>query len=76
MRSDLAGAVVSDDRALQAMELAFSHLRIVLEPGGAVALAAALFGEGIGLMLFSQATTLSLAIPLMITFAMFMIMLL
>jgi NNP family nitrate/nitrite transporter-like MFS transporter len=31
----------------------------------------ALFGEGIGLMLFSQATTLSLAIPLMITFAMF-----
>jgi len=31
----------------------------------------ALFGEGIGLMIFSQATTLSLAIPLMITFAMF-----
>ncbi|HEX3601406.1 MAG TPA: MFS transporter [Lacipirellulaceae bacterium] len=31
----------------------------------------ALFGEGIGLMLFAQATTLSLAIPLMITFAMF-----
>jgi MFS transporter, NNP family, nitrate/nitrite transporter len=31
----------------------------------------ALFGEGIGLMLFSQATTLTLAIPLMITFAMF-----
>jgi NNP family nitrate/nitrite transporter-like MFS transporter len=31
----------------------------------------ALFGEGIGLMMFSQATTLSLAIPLMITFAMF-----
>jgi MFS transporter, NNP family, nitrate/nitrite transporter len=31
----------------------------------------ALFGEGIGLMVFSQATTLSLAIPLMITFALF-----
>jgi MFS transporter, NNP family, nitrate/nitrite transporter len=31
----------------------------------------ALFGEGIGLMLFSQATTLTLAIPLMIAMAMF-----
>jgi NNP family nitrate/nitrite transporter-like MFS transporter len=31
----------------------------------------ALFGEGIGLMLFAQATSLTLAIPLMITFAMF-----
>lgn len=31
----------------------------------------ALFGEGISLMLFAQATTLSLAIPLLITFAMF-----
>jgi len=30
-----------------------------------------LFGEGIGLMLFAQATTLTIAIPLMITFAMF-----
>ena len=38
------GAVVTDDQALQAMALAFAHLRIVLEPGGAVALAAALFG--------------------------------
>ncbi|TAG23141.1 MAG: threonine/serine dehydratase, partial [Rhodobacterales bacterium] len=28
---------------LHAMALAFTHLRIVLEPGGAVALAAALF---------------------------------
>lgn len=37
------GLVVSDDEALQAMALAFTHLRIVLEPGGAVALAAALF---------------------------------
>ncbi|MES2548613.1 MAG: pyridoxal-phosphate dependent enzyme, partial [Pseudomonadota bacterium] len=39
------GAVVTDDQALHAMALAFSHLRVVLEPGGAVALAAALFGE-------------------------------
>ncbi len=38
-----AGLVVSDDQALRAMALAFAHLRIVLEPGGAVALAAALF---------------------------------
>ena len=37
------GLVVSDDQALQAMALAFEHLKIVLEPGGAVALAAALF---------------------------------
>jgi len=41
------GAVVSDDQALRAMALAFTHLRIVLEPGGAVALAAALFGAGL-----------------------------
>lgn len=40
-----AGLVVSDDEALQAMALAFQHLRIVLEPGGAVALAAALFRD-------------------------------
>ena len=33
------------DQALQAMVLAFTHLRIVLEPGGAAALAAALFGK-------------------------------
>ncbi|NEX45678.1 threonine ammonia-lyase [Pseudotabrizicola algicola] len=38
-----AGIAVSDDQALEAMALAFTHLRIVLEPGGAVALAAALF---------------------------------
>jgi threonine dehydratase len=37
------GLSVSDDEALRAMALAFSQLRIVLEPGGAVALAAALF---------------------------------
>lgn len=37
------GLVVSEDEALHAMALAFSRLKIVLEPGGAVALAAALF---------------------------------
>ncbi|MGB5870411.1 MAG: threonine/serine dehydratase, partial [Albidovulum sp.] len=35
--------VVSDEEAMRAMALAFSRLKIVLEPGGAVALAAALF---------------------------------
>ncbi|MEO5620935.1 MAG: threonine/serine dehydratase, partial [Cypionkella sp.] len=39
------GLVVTDEEALRAMVLAFQHLRIVLEPGGAVALAAALFRE-------------------------------
>jgi threonine dehydratase len=42
------GLVVSDDEALAAMRLAHDHLRIVLEPGGAVALAAALFRPGPG----------------------------
>mgnify|MGYP001482949399 FL=1 len=41
------GAVVTDDQALRAMVLAFTHMRIVLEPGGAAALAAALFSEGL-----------------------------
>lgn len=42
------GQVVSDEQALKAMKLAHDRLKIVLEPGGAVALAAALFlgGEG------------------------------
>jgi len=35
--------VVTDDEALHAMAIAFSRLKIVIEPGGAVALAAALF---------------------------------
>jgi len=39
------GMVVTDDEALRAMVLAFQHLRIVVEPGGAVALAAALFRQ-------------------------------
>ncbi len=37
------GLVVSDEEALRAMALAFTHLRLVVEPGGAVALAAAVF---------------------------------
>ncbi|MEM6307569.1 MAG: threonine/serine dehydratase [Pseudomonadota bacterium] len=37
------GLVVTDDDALRAMALAFTRLKLVLEPGGAVALAAALF---------------------------------
>lgn len=37
------GLVVSDAECLRAMALAFDRLRIVIEPGGAVALAAALF---------------------------------
>ena len=39
------GTVVTDDQALRAMALAFTHLRVVLEPGGAAALAAALFAD-------------------------------
>lgn len=37
------GLVVSDEDALRAVALSFRHLKLVLEPGGAVALAAALF---------------------------------
>ncbi|SFR13766.1 threonine ammonia-lyase [Poseidonocella sedimentorum] len=37
------GIAVSDTEVLTAMSLAFRHLKIVAEPGGAVALAAALF---------------------------------
>lgn len=36
------GLTVTDDQALRAVALALTHLRIVAEPGGAVALAAAL----------------------------------
>lgn len=38
-----AGLVVTDGEAMQAVALAFARLKIVLEPGGAVALAGALF---------------------------------
>lgn len=37
------GLAVTDEEALRAMALAFRHLKLVLEPGGAVSLAAALF---------------------------------
>lgn len=37
------GVVVTDDECLRAMGLAFSRLKTVIEPGGAAALAAALF---------------------------------
>ena len=40
------GLVVSDEEALHAMALAFQRLKLVAEPGGAVALAAALFHGG------------------------------
>ena len=38
-----AGLVVTEPEVLNAMRAAFEHLRIIVEPGGAVALAAALF---------------------------------
>ena len=39
------GAAVSDDEALAAVAFAWRHLKIVVEPGGAVALAAVLTGR-------------------------------
>jgi threonine dehydratase len=39
------GAVVTDRDALKAIATAFKHLKIVIEPGGAVALAAVLTGQ-------------------------------
>ena len=45
-RTHLAGAVaVSDDDVVAAMAFAFLHLKLVVEPGGAVALAALLSGK-------------------------------
>ncbi|MEI9889469.1 MAG: pyridoxal-phosphate dependent enzyme [Caulobacteraceae bacterium] len=42
----LTGALgVSDEEALAAMAFAFRHLKLVLEPGGAAALAAVLSGK-------------------------------
>lgn len=37
------GITVTDEEARRAMAIAFAHFKVVLEPGGAVALAAALF---------------------------------
>ena len=50
------GLVVSDDQALQAVAIAFAQLRIVLEPGGAVALAAALFAPDLPETVIAVAT--------------------
>jgi len=45
-RTTLAGGfAVSDELVLQVMATAFKHLKLVIEPGGAVALAAALDGR-------------------------------
>ncbi|MGB7261115.1 MAG: threonine/serine dehydratase [Albidovulum sp.] len=41
------GIAVSEDQALAALAMAFNRLHIVLEPGGAVALAAALYHPGL-----------------------------
>ncbi|HEY5410742.1 MAG TPA: pyridoxal-phosphate dependent enzyme, partial [Caulobacteraceae bacterium] len=41
----VGGYAVTDAEALDAMAFAFRHLKIVLEPGGAVALAAVLSGN-------------------------------
>jgi threonine dehydratase len=38
-----AGLVVTEEECLRAMGLAFRYLKVVIEPGGAIALAAALF---------------------------------
>ena len=38
-----SGLVVTEDEVLKAMKIAFERLKIVIEPGGAVALAAALY---------------------------------
>jgi threonine dehydratase len=46
MRAKMAGGLVAtDDEARHAMREAFTHLKLVLEPGGAVALAAILAGR-------------------------------
>ena len=48
-QTHLAGAVaVSDSEVLSAMAFAFTHLKLVVEPGGAVALAALLSGRYAG----------------------------
>lgn len=48
-RDRLAGAIaVEDQQALDALRYAFDRLRLVVEPGGAVGLAAVLAGERLG----------------------------
>ena len=41
----MKGVSVDDDQTLYAVAYAAQRLRLIVEPGGAVALAAALFGE-------------------------------
>ena len=50
------GLVVTEDQALRAMALAQDRLKLVLEPGGAVALAAALFLPALGETVIAVAT--------------------
>lgn len=50
------GLAVRDEQALRAMALAHDRLKIVLEPGGAVALAAALFLPGPGAAVIAVAS--------------------
>ena len=45
LRDHASGLVVSDDEVLRAVAFAFHELKLVVEPGGAVALAAILFGK-------------------------------
>jgi threonine dehydratase len=45
-RRGARGLAVTDDEVRAAMRFAFDHFRLVLEPGGAAALAAALQNEG------------------------------
>jgi threonine dehydratase len=45
MNAGVRGLTVSDDDVLAAMGFAFEHLKLVVEPGGAVALAAILAGK-------------------------------
>jgi len=45
MNAGVRGLTVSDDEVLAAMAFAFEHLKLVVEPGGAVALAAILAGK-------------------------------
>ena len=52
------GAVITDRDALQAIATAFKHLKIVIEPGGAAALAAVLTGQ------YPQGATRLLRLPL------------
>jgi threonine dehydratase len=52
-----SGITVKDETCLLTMALAFAHLKVVLEPGGAIALAAALFhNQGLGATIIATAS--------------------